>query len=32
VESGYEKVTERLAKAQMALDIINNASTLEIDL
>ena len=31
-ESEYEKVTELLAKAQMALDLANNASTLEIDL
>ena len=32
VESEYKKTTELLAKAQTALDIINNASTLEIDL
>ena len=32
VESEYKKATELLAKAQTALDIINNASTLEIDL
>ena len=32
VESEYKKVVETLAKAQTALDIINNASTLEIDL
>ena len=31
-ESEYKKTTELLAKAQTALDIINNASTLEIDL
>ena len=32
VESEYKKTTELLAKAQTALDIINNASILEIDL
>ena len=32
VESEYKKTTELLAKAQTALDIINNTSTLEIDL
>ena len=31
-ESEYEKVADLLAKAQTALDMINNASTLEIDL
>jgi len=32
VESEYEKVVELLAKAQMALDMVNNSQVLEIDL
>lgn len=32
VESEYEKVVELLAKAQMALDLVNKSQVLEIDL
>lgn len=32
VENEYEKVVELLAKAQMALDLVNNSQTLEIEL
>lgn len=32
VESEYEKVVELLAKAQMALDMVNNSQVLEINL
>ena len=32
VETEYERITEMLGKAQMALDMVNNTATLDIDL